>query len=83
VSAEAADYQNKIKEQEKAEQDAHAYDNMDEEAMVQLSAKHDAPVALAQTKSNGWLANLEKLGLSSEQREYLEAMTDANDPDIQ
>lgn len=40
-------------------------------------------MTLAQTKSSGWLANLEKLGLSSEQREYLEAMTNANDPDIQ
>ena len=39
VSTEAAEYQNKIKEQEKDENDAHAYDNMDEEAMVQLSSK--------------------------------------------
>jgi len=72
VATSADEYHKEITDKEKEAKEAHQYDGLDEEAMVQLKS---------QVKSHGFLDadELAKSGLSNEQIAYLTEMTNAAD----
>ena len=95
MAAQATEYQEKLKQEEKEKEEKTHFDGLDEEAMVQISQTHAGkhmlklePLNLAQTKSkivedqienNELLQTLSKAGLTDDQIQYLSQMTDSSE----
>lgn len=78
VALNAVQFSKEIEEKEKAVKEAHRYDGLDEEAMVQL--KSQVKTGNSQKgQSYGLLEALSKSGLNSEQLAYLKEMTNSAD----